>query len=161
MLNKEIWELNDGYRLEINKLPMKFDKLELLINLDAKKIERNFRPPESIGFWELDEYIKNLEKSGFSVRKHIIYKNYLYSYPLILLSMVLLGCLLSIKKNRIKKNFLMIIIGIIIGVIFHFTVDIIKTLGQTGNLNVFFSVWAAPIIFNLFLISALIHIEDG
>jgi lipopolysaccharide export LptBFGC system permease protein LptF len=55
----------------------------------------------------------------------------------------------------------MIIIGIIIGVIFHFTVDIIKTLGQTGNLNVFFSVWAAPIIFNLFLISALIHIEDG
>ena len=98
MLNTEIWELNDGYRLEINKLPMKFDKLELFINLDAKKIERNFRPPESIGFWELDDYIKNLEKSGFSVRKHVVYKNYLYSYPLILLSMVLLGCLLSIKK---------------------------------------------------------------
>ena len=161
MLNTEIWELNDGYRLEINKLPMKFDKLKLYINLDAKKIERNFRPPESIGFWELDDYIKNLEKSGFSVRKHVVYKNYLYSYPLILLSMVLLGCLLSIKKNRIKKNFLMVVIGLIIGVIFHFTGDIVKTLGQTGNLNVFFSVWAAPIIFNLFLISALIHIEDG
>ena len=55
----------------------------------------------------------------------------------------------------------MIIIGIIIGVIFHFIGDIVKTLGQTGNLNIFFSVWAAPIIFNLFLISILIHIEDG
>ena len=39
MLNTEIWELNDGYRLEINKLPMKFDKLELFINLDAKKLK--------------------------------------------------------------------------------------------------------------------------
>ena len=55
----------------------------------------------------------------------------------------------------------MVVIGLIVGVIFHFTGDIVKTLGQTGNLNVFFSVWAAPIIFNLFLISALIHIEDG
>ena len=105
MLSNEIWELNDGYRLEINKLPMKFDKLELLINLDAKKIERNFRPPESISFWELNDYIENLEESGFSVRKHIVYKNYLYSYPLILLSMVLLGCLLSIKKIELKKTF--------------------------------------------------------
>ena len=55
----------------------------------------------------------------------------------------------------------MVVIGLIIGVIFHFTGDIVKTLGQTGSLNVFLSVWAAPIIFNLFLISALIHIEDG
>ena len=39
MLKKEILELNDGYRLEINKLPMKFDKLELFINLDAKKLK--------------------------------------------------------------------------------------------------------------------------
>ena len=32
----------------------------------------------------------------------------------------------------------MVVIGLIIGVIFHFTGDIVKTLGQTGNLNVFF-----------------------
>lgn len=161
MVNDELWELKKGYRLEINKLPAKFEKIKLLINLDAKKIEKNFRSPESISFWELNDYISNLEKSGFSVIKHIVYKNYLYSYPLILLSMVLLGCLLSIKKNRVKKNFMMVVIGIIVGVIFHFTGDLIKTLGQTGNLNIFFAVWAIPLIFNLFLISALIHVEDG
>ena len=161
MVNDRLWELKNGHRLELNKSPQEFKTLNLDINLDANKIERNFRPPETISFWELKNYINNLEKSGFSVRKHVIYKNYLYSYPLILVSMVLLGCALSIKKERIKKNILKIILGIIIGVIFHFFSDLIKTLGQTGNLNVFFAVWSPPIIFNLFLVSTLIHIEDG
>ena len=131
------------------------------INLDVKKIEKNFRPPETISFWKLNEYIENLESSGFSVKKHIIYKNYLYSYPLILIAMVLLGCFLSLKKDRIKKNVVKIITGIMIGVLFHFLSGIIKTLGQTGSLNIFFAVWSSPIIFNLLLISALIHVEDG
>ncbi len=161
MVNDRLWKLINGHRLELNKSPQEFKTLNLDINLDANKIERNFRPPETISFWELKNYINNLEKSGFSVKKHVIYKNYLYSYPLILVSMVLLGCALSIKKERIKKNILKIILGIIIGVVFHFFSDLIKTLGQTGNLNVFFAVWSPPIIFNLFLVSTLIHIEDG
>ena len=139
MIDDKNWELIDGSRLIINKLPVKFEKLQLFIDLDAKKIEKNFRTPESIGFWELNDYIENLEKSGFSVRKHLVYKNYLFSYPLILLSMVLLGCILSIKKNRVKKSFLMVVIGIIIGIVFHFVGDLVKTLGQTGSLNIFFS----------------------
>lgn len=161
MISDRLWILINGYRLELNKPPQKFKELDLDINLDVKKIEKNFRPPETISFWELQTYINNLENSGFSVRKHVIYKNYLYSYPLILMAMVLLGCVLSIKKERIKKNIIKIIFGIIIGVVFHFLSDLIKTLGQTGNLNVFFAVWSPPIIFNLFLVSTLIHIEDG
>ena len=112
-------------------------------------------------YYLINEYIKNLDSSGFSVKKHLVYKNYLYSFPFILISMVLLGCILSIKKDRLKKNILKIIYGIIIGVIFHFVADVIKTLGQTGNLNIFLSVWSPPIIFNFLLISTLIHLEDG
>ena len=161
MENDELWRLEDGFRLKINKNPESFEKTFLKINLDANKIEKNFRPPETISFWKLNEYIKNLEKSGFTVKKHQVYKNYLYSYPLILISMVILGCILSIKKDRIKKNIIKIIYGIIIGVIFHFLSDIVKTLGQTGSLNIFLSVWSIPVIFNLVLISTLIHLEDG
>ena len=161
MVNDRLWKLKNGYKLELNKTPLEFETLDLDINLDAKKIEKTLGHQKPLAFWELKNYISNLEKSGFSVRKHVIYKNYLYSYPLILISMVLLGCVLSIKKDRVKKNILKIVMGIIIGVIFHFFSDLIKTLGQTGNLNVFFSVWSPPIIFNLFLISTLIHLEDG
>ena len=67
----------------------------------------------------------------------------------------------SFKNERIKKNVIKIIYGILIGVIFHFLSDITKTLGQSGSLNIFLSVWSTPIIFNLLLISALIHLEDG
>ena len=61
--------------------------------------------------------------------------------------MVLLGCLLSIKKKRVKKNAIKIIYGLIIGLIFHFTSDVVKTLGQSSDLNIFLTVWAAPLIF--------------
>ena len=74
--------------------------------------------------------------------------------------MVLLGCLLSIKKERVKKNAIKIIYGLIIGLIFHFTSDVVKTLGQSSDLNIFLTVWAAPLIFIFLLISTLIHLED-
>ena len=75
--------------------------------------------------------------------------------------MVLLGCILSIKKDRVKKNIMKILLGIILGVLYHFISDLIKTLGMSGNLNVFFAVWSSPIVLNLILLSALIHFEDG
>jgi len=161
MTDSKIWKLNNGFKLEINKIPKQFEKLEVEIDLSVKKIEQNFRPPETISIWKLNKYIKNLESSGFSIRKHVIYKNYLYSFPLILISMILLGCLLSIRKDRIKKNIPKILMGILIGVFYHFISDLIKTLGLSGSLSVFFAVWSSPIIFNLLLISALIHVEDG
>ena len=49
----------------------------------------------------IKKYIKNLENSGFSVKREI-YKIICVSFPLVLTAMVLLGCVLSIKK-RIKK----------------------------------------------------------
>ena len=75
--------------------------------------------------------------------------------------MVLLGCSLSIKRDRIKKNVIKILYGLIIGLIFHFSSDLIKTFGQSSDLNIFLSVWAAPLIFNFLLLSSLIHLEDG
>ncbi len=161
MINDEKWILNNGVKLEINQIPKSFDKYTLDINLSVDKIEQNFRPPETISIWALNKYIKDIESSGFSVKKLEIYKNYVYSYPLILIAMVLLGCLLSIRKERVKKNIFKILIGIIVGVLYHFISDLIKTLGMTGNLNVFFAVWTSPIILNLLLISTFIHFEDG
>ena len=162
MESDELWKLENGFRLKINENPESFQKTFLEINLDANKIEKKILDLlRQSPFWSLNDYIKNLETSGFSVKKHEVYKNYLYSYPLILISMVLLGCILSIKKDRVKKNVIKIIYGIIIGVIFHFLSDIVKTLGQTGSLNIFLSVWSIPVIFNLVLISTLIHLEDG
>ena len=161
MKNDNKWLLKNGVKLKINQIPSEFENIELDISLGVEKIEQNFRPPETISIWNLGEYIKNIESSGFSVRKLVIYKNYMFSYPLILMSMVLLGCILSIRKERIKKNILKILLGIIIGVFYHFISDLIRTLGNSGNLNIFFSVWSLPVIFNLLLISTLIHFEDG
>ena len=60
MINDQYWKLINGYKLELNKTPNEFETYDLDINLDVAKIEKNFRPPETISFWELTNYINNL-----------------------------------------------------------------------------------------------------
>ena len=50
MISDSLWVLINGYRLELNKPPQRFDQMDIEINLDANKIEKNFRPPETISF---------------------------------------------------------------------------------------------------------------
>ena len=75
MIDDKKWILNDGIRLEINKVPQEFKKIDLLIDLSVDKIEQNFRPPETISIWKLNSYIKDIESSDFSLKKLKIYQN--------------------------------------------------------------------------------------
>ena len=161
LMIEDKWKMFDVSVVKINERPLLFKEMDIILNLSIKKIEQNFRSADTISFWSLPNYISNLEKSGFTAKKHIVYYNYLLSFPLVLLSMVILGCSLSVKKTRKKKQYLNILIGIIIGVFFHFLTDILRTLGASGNLPIFFAVWGVPIIFLSILIGILIHIEDG
>ncbi len=161
LMFKDRWDLYDVNVVELNKIPLQYSKMSLNFDLSIEKIEQNFRSADTISFWKLNEYINILKKSGFNANKHIIYFNYLLSFPLILISMVLVGFTLSIQRQRRKKNFLYILVGILSGVFFHFVTDIFRTIGENGKLSIFLSVWVIPSIFILILLSYLIHIEDG
>ena len=155
------WDLKDVSVVKINKVPELFKQMSMKFNLSIKKIEQNFRSPDTISSWKLPDYIENLEKSGFTAKRHIIYYNYLLSFPLIFLTMVLLGCSLSIRKARKKKQLVNIFIGIVLGILFHFMSDVLRTLGINGSLSIFLSVWGIPIISIFILFGTLIHLEDG
>ena len=157
----DVWKMSEVSVVKINERPLVLKEMDLNLNLSIKKIEQNFRSADTISFWSLPSYINNLEKSGFTAKKHIVYYHYLLSFPLTLLSMVILGCSLSIKKSRKKRQYLNILIGIILGVFFHFLNDVLRTLGSSGTLPIFFAVWGIPLIFLSVLIGILIHIEDG
>lgn len=160
-MSEENWELMDVSVVKINQPPVLFENLKIELNLSIEKIEQNFRSIDTISFWKLPNYIENLVNSGFNAKKHIIHYHYLFSFPLILLTMVMLGCSLSIRKSRTKKQYFNIFIGLIIGILFHFLTDVLRTMGISGNLSIFFSVWAMPIISISILLGILIHIEDG
>ena len=160
-MSEDSWELVNVSVVKINQPPIFYESLKIKFDLSIEKIEQNFRSAETIGFWKLPIYIENLEKSGFNAKKHTIYYHYLFSFPLILLTMVMLGCSLSIRKSRTKKQYFNIFIGLIIGILFHFLTDILRTMGISGNLSIFFSVWAMPFISISILLGILIHIEDG
>ncbi len=161
LLSEKYWDLEKVSVVKINQTPEYFDKMRLKFNLSIKTIEQNFRSADTISFWKLPDYIKNLERSGFSARKHIIYYHYLISFPFILIAMVMLGCSLSIRKSRVKNQVLNVLFGIIIGIVFHFLTDVFRTFGINGSLPIFFSIYTVPLISIFFLLGLFIQFEDG
>ncbi|MDC3091690.1 LPS export ABC transporter permease LptG [Rickettsiales bacterium] len=160
-MSDDYWDLSNVSVIKINQAPESYEKMRMKFNLSIKKIEQNFRAADTISFWKLPGYIENLENSGFTARKHKVYYHYLISFPFILSAMVLLGCSLSIREARTKNQFINIFLGIIIGIIFHFTTDILRTVGMSGTLPIFFAAYGVPLISILFLLGILIHLEDG
>ena len=90
LMIEDKWKMFDVSVVKINERPLLFKEMDIILNLSIKKIEQNFRSADTISFWSLPNYISNLEKSGFTAKKHIVYYNYLLSFPLVLLSMVIL-----------------------------------------------------------------------
>ncbi len=160
-MSDDYWDLSNVSVVKINQTPESYKKMRMKFNLSIKKIEQNFRSADTISFWKLPGYIENLENSGFTARKHKVYYHYLISFPFILTAMVLLGCSLSIRKARTKNQFINIFLGVIIGIIFHFSTDILRTVGMSGTLPIFFSTYGVPLISIFFLLGILIHLEDG
>ncbi|MAJ02892.1 MAG: LPS export ABC transporter permease LptG [Rickettsiales bacterium] len=160
-MSDDHWDLSNVSVVKINQTPESYINMRMKFNLSIKKIEQNFRSADTISFWKLPDYIQNLEKSGFTARKHKVYFHYLLSFPFILIAMVLLGCSLSIRKSRNKNQFINIFIGIILGIIFHFSTDVLRTIGMSGTLPIFFATYGVPLISIFFLLGILIHTEDG
>ena len=76
---------------------------------------------------------------------------------------VFLVALLLYSSYRLLRGTVAIniFIGIIIGIIFHFSTDVLRTIGMSGTLPIFFATYGVPLISIFFLLGILIHTEDG
>jgi lipopolysaccharide export system permease protein len=112
--------------------------------------------PEEMNFLELRNYIQNLVRTGENpqtitrLRAELQYK---LSLPFITFIVVIVGVSLTVKVGRsgIAKVFGL---GILIGFIYYFLVNLGVGLGQSGTLNPVLGAWLGNLIF---LPLSLIH----
>lgn len=101
------WELSDGAYREIGAdgkvqtVPFAWTALDLREEMDD--FLRIQKPVSAMSFWELKDYIVQLEAAGFQIRKYLVELYSKLSFPLVNLVMVLVAIPFSLQSARARS----------------------------------------------------------
>ena len=117
---------------------------------DIKKIKSLYSNLDTISFWNIENEIKLLEKRGYSTNEMRGKLHRSLSFPLFLLSMVLLSGVFTLGTKVKESNWTHVFTAIISSVLIFYFNDFSAALGKTGKLPVEISVWMPILIIFIF-----------
>jgi LPS export ABC transporter permease LptG len=144
------WELSEGAYREIGDegkvqtVPFSWTAMDLKEELDD--FLRIHKPVGSMSFWELRDYIGQLEAAGFQIRKYLVELYSKLSFPLVNLVMVLVAIPFALQSPRGGRLFgiglaIMIMAGYLV---VHF---VALAFARADLLPPLIAAWTANVIF--------------
>jgi len=130
-------------------------------DLTPDRIKDSFEAPETTSFWDLPDFIEQLEAVGFSATEHRLHWHRLLSLPFLLAAMLLIGVTFSLRLVRQGGTGILIAGGLITGFVFYILSDVIFALGLSGRLPPALAAWTPAGIAILLGVTTLLHLEDG
>ena len=146
-----IWVLYDGYirnfAAGIDKEAYPFDKVTLdETNLKPKDFAKIISRPEEMSYWDLEEFVTNVKRSGGNPDKWLTELHMKLAIPFANFIIVLFGAPLSSRRRRSSSatGF-----GISLAIVFIYfgIVKTGQTMGHNGFLPPFFAAWSANMLF--------------
>jgi lipopolysaccharide export system permease protein len=136
-------------------------KMELASDLTESRIRDSFGTPSSIPIWDLPNFIKQLEDSGFSARSHRVWLQMELSLPVLLAAMVMVGAGFTMRHVRFGKTGVMVLLALLMGFAVFFIRNFAQILGDRGQIPVELAAWSPPVAAVLLALGLLLHLEDG
>ncbi len=161
VLKKGYWELREVSLFSPETGTKKLALYRLKTDLTLSKIQESFSSPETISFWELPRFIRELEAAGFSALNHKLRFHSLTAEPLLFGAMILIAAVFSLRQNRKTSAFFAIGGGILTGFLLFFVSKLILNFGGTGSLPVVLAAWIPAGASTMLGLTALLHLEDG
>lgn len=144
-----IFESN-GQKKELDQINLPVPKIILKTNIDKdfliKKILSKTENINSFSIFEIPNLIDEMEKSGVNAQKFKVKFHSLINIPALMVAMTLIACYFGINHIRNQKTVAMIILGILIGVAFYITSNILNSIGSSGLISIFTSTWMVSLI---------------
>ena len=141
-----------------------FEKAEVYhvkTDLTLDKILDSFASPETLSFWSLPEFIRNLELSGFNADRHRMHYYSLWALPVLLCAMVLIAATFSLKANRRIAAGRMVVFGVACGFVLFFLTNVVHALGLSSSIPAPLAAMMPAGVSLMLGITALLHLEDG
>lgn len=155
------WIIRNAWVIEGNAPAEHFETYPLPSNLTRDGIQERFASPQTISFWDLPEYVRSLDATGFASTRYRIAYQSLLAQPLLMAAMILVAAAFSLRPGRRVDAVLMIVGAIVTGFSIFVLGDIVMALGRAGTLPVPMAAWATSGVALLFGVAALLHLEDG
>lgn len=154
------WEFRDAreYRRDGTQ---HFEAKHIATALTTSKIEETFSSPETVSFWNIPEYVKIMEETGFPTTRMEIYFQSLLAKPLLFAALILLAATFSLRPPRFGGTGALIGLGVLAGFFIFFAESMLQAFGISQKIPVFMAAWTPAALTLLLGVAALLHTEDG
>lgn len=162
LLRDGFWQLEEVREyLPGGQPPAIHDFLSIPTNLNADKLLNKFASPNTIGFWELPNFISQTTQAGLDAQRYSMRWWTLTSLPALFTAMALIGALTCLRLSRLGGTPRLVATGAGLAVSLFFITQFSSSLGSSGAAPPAIAAWA-PCLFALFAALAVIaYREDG
>ena len=164
----------DMARIEDNKIIMNDTKIfkpgqfvltekNLIIptNVKPDQLERSLAIPELVSLWDLSDFIRKIEISGFSAQKYRFHFYSLIITPFFFVSLILVSTIFSLTLPRNGKQGIMFLVSIVIGFAAYLISKVTYTLALFGSINLILAVIIPVQLCFVIGLILIFHYEDG
>ena len=144
------WILEDVI-LNAKNNSKKLDRFEIETNFNMERILSIFDNLSSLSLLELQELEKDYELLGYSINVINGHKHRIYSYPIYITLMVIIGSILMLNTKHNKSKIFHILLGIIISVIVYYINYFFKVVIETQDIPYIFSIWGPQLILSMII----------
>lgn len=159
-INEDIWSIKSAEIFELNGKKYSENNLKLKTNFNLEKINNLFSNLSSLNLLELKTHYDDYKSLGYSTLDIEIQINKLFSLPIYLLLMILVGSILMLNVKHNRSKVFHIIIGILLSVIIYYINYFFNVMGSNERVPVLISVWFPFLIIGLLSITGLLKINE-
>ena len=160
-IQKNTWKIKNVEVHEVENPTVSHDQILFKTNFNNEKLNNIFSNLTSLTFFELLSMSKDYNQLGYSTLEINSHLHKLYSFPIYLMIMSLVGGILMLNIKYNKSKIVNITIGIILSVIIYYLNYFINLLGTNEKLPIIISIWLPHLILFLFCLTFLIRINEN
>ena len=153
------WVLIDVNINSKNKLET-FESLNIKTNFNIDKILSLFDNLSALSLLELQHLKKEYGLLGYSSNSINNYQHKIYSYPIYLTLMVMIGTILMLNIGYNKSKIFHIILGILISVIIYYINYFFNTVIETQDVPYIISIWGPQLMILLLVTFNLVRLNE-
>ncbi len=159
-IQKNTWKIKNVEIYQTEILKVDHDTILFKTNFNREKLNNIFSNLSSLTFFQLLNMSKDYNQLGYSTLEINSHLHKLYSFPVYLMIMSLVGGILMLNVKYNKSIVANIIIGIVLSVVIYYLNYFINLLGTNEKMPTIISIWIPHLILFLFCLIFLIRINE-
>ena len=155
------WEFKSVRRYSLDAPPVDQDTFYLATSLTPAQVRNSFSTPETVSFWQLPNYIRSSESSGFATAGYRLQYHKLVAQPFLLAAMVMLAASVSLRFFRFGGVQKMVLSGVGAGFLLYVLSKVTEDLSKAELMHPIAAAWLPVCVGGLTGFLALLYQEDG